>query len=307
MKVPAVPSVQNRISVDQDAGLHQSRCSTHLNHPSGLCREGGCASGICLRNIVDFPGLWQKETGINGNGRRKNHIWVKLAGLLLLVGGISAVIYQSDWAKIFLCRNKLLEFLESLGPWSSVVFVVIQAFQVVAAPIPGEVTGILGGFVFGPWLGILLSTAGLTLGSYIAFALGRSLGRPFVERFTAPASLARFDYLLHHKGAFLVFLLFLIPGFPKDALCYVLGLGHLSTAEFLLIGGVGRLLGTVLLTLEGNYLRLQQYGRFYILLGIALVVVLISMIYKERFERVFLHWHNRGYRKKRAKPVPNTE
>ena len=48
----------------------------------------------------------------------------------------------------------------------------------------------------------------------------------------------RFDYLLHHKGAFLVFLLFLIPGFPKDYLCYMLGLGHLTTLEFLAIASV---------------------------------------------------------------------
>jgi uncharacterized membrane protein YdjX (TVP38/TMEM64 family) len=230
-----------------------------------------------------------------------------MLGLLLLVGGISALIYTSDWMRLFLCKDKLLHFLESLGPWSSVVFVFLQAFQVVAAPIPGEATGLLGGFVFGPWLGILLSTIGLTLGSYIAFALARGLGRPFVERFVTPSSMARFDYLLHHKGAFLVFLLFLIPGFPKDALCYIIGLGHLSTMEFLLIGGVGRLLGTVLLTLEGNYLRLQQYGRFYILLGIALVIVLFAMVFKEKFERMFRHWHTKDYRKKKAKPVPNTE
>ncbi len=227
--------------------------------------------------------------------------------LLVLVGGISALIYRSDWMRIFLSKDQLLRFLESLGPWASVVFVVLQAFQVVAAPIPGEATGLLGGFLFGPWVGILLSTIGLTLGSYIAFALGRYLGRPFVERFVAQSTMDQFDYLLHHKGAFLVFLLFLIPGFPKDALCYILGLGHLSTMEFLLIGGVGRLLGTVLLTLEGNFLRLHHYGRFYILLGIALVIVLFAMAYKDKLERLFQHWHKKDYRKEKAKPLPNIE
>ncbi len=217
------------------------------------------------------------------------------------------MIYESDWMRLFLSREKLLSFLESLGPWSTVAFVFLQAFQVVAAPVPGEATGILGGFMFGPWLGVLLSTIGLTLGSYLAFALSRSLGRPFVERFIAPQAMARFDYLLHHKGAFLVFLLFLIPGFPKDALCYILGLGHLSTMEFLLIGGVGRLLGTVLLTVEGNFLRLEQYGRFWILLSIALVIVICAMICKDQLERMFRYLHNKDYRKKKAKPLPNTE
>jgi len=58
--------------------------------------------------------------------------------------------------------------------------------------------------------------------------------------------MARFDFLLHHKGAFLVFLLFLLPGFPKDYLCYILGLGHLPLLTFLWIGATGRLLGTII-------------------------------------------------------------
>ncbi|MDA8215951.1 MAG: VTT domain-containing protein [Nitrospiraceae bacterium] len=173
--------------------------------------------------------------------------------------------------------------------------------QVVAAPIPGEVTGLLGGFLYGPILGVILSTIGLTIGSYIAFALARTFGRPFVDRFVDKAIMNRFDYLLHHKGAFLVFLLFLIPGFPKDYLCYILGLGHLSTMEFLVIGGTGRLFGTILLTLGGDYIRHQQYGRFSILVGVALIVVFIAMAYKDKLERLFRIWHIMDYKRKKAK------
>jgi len=111
----------------------------------------------------------------------------------------------------------------------------------------------------------------------------------------------RFDYLLHHKGAFLVFLLFLIPGFPKDYLCYILGLGHLSTTEFIVIGGTGRLFGTVLLTLGGNYIRHHQYGRFSILVGIAIIVVFIAMAYRDKIERMLRRWHIIEYRRKKAK------
>ena len=217
---------------------------------------------------------------------------------MVIIGGISIFAYQSDLIRLFFKKKHLLRFLQSFGPWASVVFVLLQAFQVVAAPIPGEVTGILGGYLYGPYLGTFLSTIGLTLGSYIAFVLARYLGRPFAERFVPQSTMDRFDYLLHHKGVFLIFLLFLIPGFPKDALCYVLGLGHLSTVEFLVIGGVGRLLGTILLTLEGNFLRLQQYGSFYILVGIGLVILLVAMVYKDKLERLFRHLHSKKHLKK---------
>lgn len=195
----------------------------------------------------------------------------------------------------------MIKFLEDLGPLAFLGFILLQTLQVVAAPIPGEVTGLLGGYFFGKFLGIILSTIGLTLGSLIAFTLSRTLGRPFVERVVSVATLKRFDYLLHHKGVFLIFLLFLIPGFPKDYLCFILGLGHLSTSEFLVIGATGRLLGTIMLTFGGDYLRNEEYYKFFILAGIAIVVIIIAYVYKDKLERFFRLWHVKTYRKKRAR------
>jgi uncharacterized membrane protein YdjX (TVP38/TMEM64 family) len=195
----------------------------------------------------------------------------------------------------------LLHFLDFLGPLAFIGFIFLQAIQVVAAPIPGEATGLLGGFLYGPLPGIILSTTGLTLGSYIAFAISRVFGRPFVEKFVDESVMGRFDYLLHHKGAFLVFLLFLIPGFPKDYLCYILGLGHLSTKDFLVISGTGRLFGTILLTLGGDYIRHHQYGKFSVLVGVALIVVFIVMAYKDKLERLFRLWHINEYKRRKAK------
>ena len=139
---------------------------------------------------------------------------------------------------------------------------------------------------------MLLSTAGLTLGSWLAFFLSKTFGRPFVERFVSKETMCRYDYLMHHKGAFLIFILFLIPGFPKDYLCYILGLGHLTTKEFLLISTLGRFLGTVLLTLGGVYIRNHQYYRFSILLGVAIVFILFSMAYRDKLEKLFKKWHS---------------
>jgi len=196
-------------------------------------------------------------------------------------------------------RERVSAFLASLGPLSFVGFIGLQALQVVAAPIPGEVTGVMGGFLYGPFLGLFLSTIGLTLGSWINFALSKTFGRPFVDRFVSKKTLDKYDYLLHHKGAFLVFVLFLIPGFPKDILCYILGLGHLTTREFLIISTVGRFGGTVLLTLGGTYLRHHQYYRFSFLLGVAVIVIFLSMVYRDKMERLFRVWHISSRKKER--------
>lgn len=162
----------------------------------------------------------------------------------------------------------------------------------IVSPIPGEVTGLIGGYVYGKGLGIFLSTVGLTIGSWLAFSLSRYLGRPFVEKFVSKETMSRYDYLLHHKGAFLIFLLFLIPGFPKDYLCYILGLGHLTTKEFLVISTIGRFGGTVLLTLGGDFIHHNQYYRFFILLGAATVIIFLSMVYRDKLEKIFRKLHN---------------
>lgn len=214
--------------------------------------------------------------------------------LLLIVVGLSVLFCRTDLFKFFISKQCMTRFLDSLGSWGFLGFMSLQALQVVVAPIPGEVTGLLGGYLYGPYVGLVLSTVGLTVGSYVAFALSRALGRPFAEKFVPRPAIQKFDYLLQHRGLFLVFLLFLIPGIPKDYLCYILGLGQISTAEFLLVGTVGRFFGTILLSLGGNFLRLQQYVKFSILVAVALIVVLTAMLFKERLERLFEHLHARA-------------
>lgn len=210
-------------------------------------------------------------------------------GLILLLAfvGLIEILYEYEVFNLFLDRNRLISLLQSLGPQSYISFIMLQALQVMAAPVPGEVTGLVGGYLYGPFFGTIFSTIGLTLGSLCAFALSRNLGRPFVERVVKKETLERYNYLLSQpKGAFLVFLLFLIPGFPKDYLCYILGMGPMSIKEFLIISTAGRLLGTVLLTLGGTFIRKQQYREFFLLVGIAIIIVLICMAYRDKIEKL---------------------
>ena len=202
-------------------------------------------------------------------------------------------MYRFGLFHFFMNRERLVAWIDSLGAWGFAGFILLQVVQVVAAPIPGEATGVLGGFLYGPVVGVALSTVGLTLGSFLAFSLSRFFGRPLTERFVDAKTMERFDYLLHHKGAFLVFLLFLIPGFPKDYLCYILGLGHLTTVEFLAIATTGRLLGTTLLTLGGTFLRNHQYYRFFLLSGAAVVVLFLTIAYRDRLGRFLRNVYDR--------------
>jgi uncharacterized membrane protein YdjX (TVP38/TMEM64 family) len=219
--------------------------------------------------------------------RWTNGTWIKfcfLLGLFLLI----AALYESGAFHFFMDRKRIIFFLNSLGPFSFIGFISLQILQVVAAPIPGEVTGFLGGYMYGVPLGIFFSTIGLTAGSLGAFILSRVFGRPFVEKMLKKETIERFNFTINsnrRRASFLIFLLFLLPGFPKDYLCYILGLGPMSIKEFLVISTVGRFSGTSLLTLGGAYIRNQQYYRFFVLVGVTVVIILISMAYRDRMER----------------------
>ncbi len=62
-------------------------------------------------------------------------------------------------------KDRFRDWIDSFGVWSPVVFIGIQIFQVVFSPIPGELTGFLGGYIYGFWVATLYSTVGLSLGS----------------------------------------------------------------------------------------------------------------------------------------------
>jgi uncharacterized membrane protein YdjX (TVP38/TMEM64 family) len=187
-----------------------------------------------------------------------------------------------DFEVIYSNSDKLSHFLQDLGPYSPAVFVLLQILQVIAAPFPGELTGVVGGFVYGETIGFVLSTIGLSIGSWVAYELANILGRPFVERFVKGEVLEKFNFLTTNAGVVVCFLLFLFPGFPKDYLCYVLGLSRMRLSTFLLVSIIGRLPGTYLLTVQGATIRNQEYNLFVIIMVVSLGVLAVAYYYRNQ-------------------------
>ena len=196
-----------------------------------------------------------------------------------------------DFEGIYSNSDKLSKFLQSLGPYSPAVFVLFQILQVAAAPFPGELTGVAGGYVYGETLGFVLSTLGLAIGSWIAFELASILGRPFVERFVSQDVLHKFDFLTTNTGATICFLLFLIPGFPKDYLCYLLGLSRMKLSTFLIVSIIGRIPGTYLLTIQGAKIRNQEYYEVVIFAVLSALILLVAYLYRNKIYHWIKHRH----------------
>ncbi|MFA5074332.1 MAG: VTT domain-containing protein [Nitrospirota bacterium] len=225
---------------------------------------------------------------------------LKFLIFILAFGGLLYVMYAFGWLDLFTNKDRLLRFIQEHRTYAVSLFIGLQALQVVFAPVPGEVSGFVGGILFGTFWGIVFSTIGLTLGSWIAFSLARVVGRPLVESIVNPETVQRYDYLMKHKGLFLAFLLFLLPGFPKDYLCYLLGLGHMSVGAFLFVSVFGRLLGTTMLTLGGSFFRNQQFMALFTLAGICILIIMVTIIYRKNIEQWFRALRARHLIKTRA-------
>ena len=170
---------------------------------------------------------------------------------------------------------------------------VFQILQVIAAPFPGELTGVAGGFVYGETIGFILSTIGLSIGSWVAFELASILGRPFVERFVKREVLEKFNFLTTKTGVVICFVLFLFPGFPKDYLCYVLGLSRMSLTLSCWYRSSAECPELILLTMQGATIRNEQYHTFAIFIGVTLGRVLaIGYIYRNQMFAWIKHRHD---------------
>ncbi len=178
---------------------------------------------------------------------------VAVAGVVtvaLAVSGRLTYLWRELW-EIFETREQLRAYIESWGAWAPAAFICIQVLQVVVAPIPGELTGAVGGFIFGIWPSVLYSTVGLGVGSILAFLAARVVGLPLVKLVVSRDFMEKFHFVVERRGAFISFILFAIPGFPKDILCYLLGLSPMRFIPFVLVCTLGRLPGTLMLSCGG--------------------------------------------------------
>ncbi|MBM4340332.1 MAG: TVP38/TMEM64 family protein [Deltaproteobacteria bacterium] len=214
---------------------------------------------------------------------------------LLLLGVVILLIYRFNsqlWVKalefyeLLHDQHHLKAIITSYGAYSPVAYILIQALQVVVAPIPGGLIEFMGGYLFGVKAGVFYSIIGSIIGSWIAFILARLFERVAVEKFVHIRTMKKFDYLIGHEGVILSFLLFLIPGFPKDALCYILGLTPMHLGIFLVISTIGRIPGTLMACLQGGKAFDHQYITLLILFGISALIIMVFYIYHEEIHHL---------------------
>ena len=188
----------------------------------------------------------------------------------------------TDLYQLFSDREQIRHFISSFGSSAPPIFILIQILQVLIAPVPGEATGFIGGYLFGALPGFIYSSIGLTVGSWINFIIGRFLGQRFVRKLIPAQKFQKIDGMIKRQGVVFLFILFLFPGFPKDYLCLALGLSTLPIKIFILLTGIGRMPGTFALSLQGAFLYEQNYTLLGVMIGVCLILAFLCYAYRER-------------------------
>lgn len=211
-------------------------------------------------------------------------ITATVLGLLMLAGYYFRIPLLEMGEKIYdvlTDREATKSFILSWGMAAPIVFTGIQILQVVLAPIPGEATGFIGGYLFGALNGFSYSSVGLAVGSLINFGIGWLLGRQLVRKLIPAGRIKQLDKLVHGQGAIVLFICFLFPGFPKDYLCLFLGISDIPFKLFFVMATFGRMPGTLALSIQGASLYQQQYVLAAVILAICLISAWLSYRYKD--------------------------
>ena len=182
--------------------------------------------------------------------------------------------------------DKFRAWVDSQGIQSRFIFIGMVAFQIVIAIIPGEPLEIGAGYAFGAIEGSLLCMAGIFIGSVIVFLFSRYFGVRAVEAIYPREKIKRLKFLNNPKKLnALTFILFFIPGTPKDLLTYFMGLTPMKLTTWMLITLTARIPSVITSTIGGNALGLQDYKFAIIAFVVAVIISIIGIFIHNRISK----------------------
>lgn len=199
---------------------------------------------------------------------------------------LAGVVFRTEIADVYRNRETVRAWMEGLGVLGPLVFIGMQILQVVVFVIPGELTQASGGFIFGFWGGAILSLVGIAAGSLVNYGIGRFSGRPFIRGILGEERLEKAEKALteNRRAEAGYFLLFLVPGIPKDILCYIAGMAKTPLVEFLAASMIARLPGIAGSTLIGMAAYSGRIALALWLFAAAVILFIAGLVWRKPLE-----------------------
>ncbi len=182
-------------------------------------------------------------------------------------------------------------FLETYGWRGRLILFGLQCVQVIVALIPGEIVELGAGYAYGAFEDTVICLAGVAVSSSLIFLLVKKIGTPLVELFISREKISELRFINNEKKLKrLIFLLFFIPGTPKDVLTYFVGLTNIQLSSFLFISLIARIPSVISSTLCGRLLSNQDYLNAAIVYAITATISLMGYVL---YTKILQHHQNR--------------
>lgn len=230
---------------------------------------------------------------------KKQALIINSVGLTLFLGliiGLS-IFFAPKITGIIKEPELFRQYILSFKGIGILIFMLFQVLQVIIAVIPGEFIQIAGGYIYGTWLGTLYSLMGIMTGYCIVFSLSRLLGYGLVKILVKENDLERFKFLINDpKSEIILFMLFLIPGLPKDMMVYIAGITPIKAINFFIIILIARIPAMLGSSYIGSHLEQKNYTAVIIMSVAAGLLFIIGLVFKDKI----INWvHN--FRNKKNK------
>ena len=220
------------------------------------------------------------------NRRKKKIIASCLMGVAIVIIALVCIFIGIPLIKMAGEPDKFRAWVEAKGIWGPVLYVALVIFQILIAFIPGEPLEIVAGYVFGTFKGTLLCIAAASLGSIIVLLLVRKFGKALLEIYFDKEKIESLKFLQSSEKKIIIFLiLFIVPGTPKDLLCYYGGLTDISMPLLIFICTVCRFPSIITSTIGGNALGTGEYGFAVIVFAVTAVISAIGIIIYNKFSK----------------------
>lgn len=168
--------------------------------------------------------------------------------------------YSSELAAIIKNKDTFRSWLMSFGSWGKVIFVAIRSLQTVVKFVPAEPLEIGSGYVFGTFQGMLLCILGTEIGSFAIVLLTKIFGTKFINALIPEKKITAVqDYIKKINVSSSLFIIYLIPGTPKDLITYFIDFLPISIFKFFIITSIARIPSILTSTWCGSALGESNY------------------------------------------------
>ena len=218
--------------------------------------------------------------------RRRRIVSAVSFGVFIALFGVLAWLIGPPLMRFVSNPEHFRVWVAEKGVWGPLTMIGLSILQVVVAVIPGEVFEIGAGYAFGAVWGMVLCLIGTAIGSVMIFLLTKAFGIRMVEAFVSREKINSLRFIRDSKKLnLLIFLLFFIPGTPKDVITYFIGITPIKLSTFLLISSVARIPSVISSTVGGHALGMQEYTFAIIVFAITAVVSVIGILIYNRISK----------------------